>query len=98
MSATTITLEVGSPEQAALVQQFHGLVQEMQQLALSAPPGQVMHLCEAAVLERGQEMNARLLQQVVQQRIEELEKKGRRCVPALVVEGVRTVAVANGRS
>ena len=79
MSPTTIMLEVSSPEQAALLQQFHGLLQELEQLAMSAPPGEMLDVCEAAVLERGQEVNRQVLQQVVQQRIDALEKKGRRC-------------------
>ena len=98
MGTTTVTFEVSSPEQAALLQQFHGLLQEMQQLALSAPHGQVLHLCEAAVLQRGQQVNAQVLQHAVQQRIDALEKKGRRCASAAVAGGGKTVAGANGRS
>jgi len=75
MSRITVTLEVDSPEQEALVRQFHGLLQEMQQLALSAPDGHVMDACEAAVLQRGQEVNRQVLEQAVQQRIATLEKK-----------------------
>ena len=75
MSAITVTLEVDSPEQEALVRQFHGLVQEMQQLAMTAPHGQVLDVCEAAVLQRGQEVSRQVLEQAVQQRIAELEKK-----------------------
>jgi hypothetical protein len=75
MSTITITLEVDSPEQEALMRQFHGLLQEMQQLALSAPDGTVMDACEAAVLQRGQEVNRQVLEQAVQQRIAALEKK-----------------------
>jgi hypothetical protein len=75
MSRISVTLEVDSPEQEALVRQFHGLLQEMQQLALSAPDGQVLDACEVAVLTRGQEVNRRVLEQAVQQRIATLEKK-----------------------
>jgi hypothetical protein len=75
MSTITITLEVDSPEQEALMRQFHGLLQEMQQLALSAPEGTVMDACEAAVLQRGQEVNRQVLEQAVQERIAALEKK-----------------------
>ncbi|MCI0353607.1 MAG: hypothetical protein L0099_01015 [Acidobacteria bacterium] len=98
MSTTTITLEVHSPEQAALLRQFHSLLEELEQLALSAPAGQVLDLCEAAVLQRGQEVNRAVLQRVVQQRIEALEKKGRRCEPVPAVGPGKTAARANARS
>jgi hypothetical protein len=75
MSTITVTLEVNSPEQEALVRQFHGLLQEMQQLALSAPDGRIMDVCEAAILQRGQEVNRQVLEQAVQERIAALEKK-----------------------
>lgn len=75
MSAISITLEVDSAEQAELVRQFHGLLQEMQQLALSAPAGHVMDVCEEAVVKRGQDVNRKVLEQAVQQRIAALEKK-----------------------
>lgn len=98
MSPTTLTLEVSSPEQAALLRQFHGLLLELEQLALSAPAGQVLDLCEAAVLQRGQDVNRHVLQQVVQQRIDTLEKKGRRCGSAPVVGRGKTAAGVNARS
>ena len=34
MGATTVSLEVSSPEQEALLRQFHGLLQEMEQLVV----------------------------------------------------------------
>jgi hypothetical protein len=69
MPPTTVNLEVSSPEQEALLRSFHGLLQELEQLALSAPAGQVIDQCEAAVLQRGQEVNRQVLQQAVQKRI-----------------------------
>jgi len=98
MTPTTITLEITSPAQEALVRQFHGLVLELEQLALSAPAGHVVDVCEAAVLERGRDVNRQVLQQVVQQRIEALEKKGRRCGPVPAVERGKTAAPANAKS
>jgi hypothetical protein len=98
MGSTTVTLEVNSPEQEVLLRQFHGLLQEMEQLALSAPHGQVLDLCEAAVLQRGQEVNRQVLQQAVQQRIAALEKKGRRCEAVPVVGLVKTAVRDNAKS
>jgi hypothetical protein len=91
MSVITVTLEVNSREQEALLRQFHGLLEEMQQLALAAPHGRVLDVCEAAVLQRGQEVSRQVLEQAVQQRIAALEKKGRRCEAALVGEPAKTV-------
>src|SRR5260370_16873513 len=77
MTRTTVTLEVNSPEQEVLLRQYHGLLLELEQLALSAPEGQILDVCEAAVLKGGQDISRKTLQQLVQQRIEALEKKGR---------------------
>jgi hypothetical protein len=79
MSQISITLEVDSPAQELLLRQYHAFLQEMETLALSAPDGQVLDVCEAAALRKGQEMNRRTLEQAVQKRIEAIEKKGRRC-------------------
>ena len=98
MSQTSVTLEVSSPEQAALLRHFHALVVEMEQLALSAPAGQVMDQCEAAILERGRQVNRQVLQQAVQQRVEALEKKGRRYGVAPAVGRGRTAARDDGKS
>jgi hypothetical protein len=98
MSLTTITLEVTSPEQEALLRQFHALITEMEDLALSAPAGQVVDVCEAAVLQRGSEVGRQVLQQAVQKRIEALEKKGHRYGRVPVAERGRTVAPGDGSS
>ena len=98
MSLTTITLEVTSPEQETLLRQFHALITEMEDLALSAPAGQVVDVCEAAVLQRGSEVSRQVLQQAVQKRIEALEKKGRRYGRVPVAECGRTVAPGDSSS
>ena len=75
MSPIRIILEVNSPEEEALVRQHHAFLQEMSELALKAPSGNVIDVCEEEVLEKGQEHNRRILEQAVQKRIESLEKK-----------------------
>lgn len=97
MSPTSVTLEVDSPEQEALLRHFHAFLQEMQQLALTAPEGQVLDVCEAAVLAKGQDVNRQVLQRAVQGRIAALEKKGRRCGPAAAVGRGKTAARASAR-
>jgi hypothetical protein len=86
----TVTLEVTSPEQAALLWRFHGFLQEMEQLALAAPEGHIFDVCEAAALKKGQDVNRQVLQQAVQERINALEKKGPLCGRANAVESGKT--------
>lgn len=85
MSPTTVTLEVTSAEQETLLRRFHAFLHEMQHLALTAPEGHILDVCEAAAVSKGQDVNRQVLQQAVQERIAALEKKGRRCaaVPAV---------------
>lgn len=98
MSPTHVTLEVDSPEQEALLRRCHAFLQEMQQLALTAPEGQILDVCEAAVLAKGQDVNRQVLEQAVQERIKALEKKGRRCGPATAVVPWKTATRAHARS
>ena len=53
------------------------------------------HLCEAALLRRGQELSRQI--QVVQQRIEALEK-GRRCKRAPAADGAKTAIQGSATS
>ncbi|MEN9672673.1 MAG: hypothetical protein RL553_938, partial [Planctomycetota bacterium] len=48
MSPIRIILEVSSPEEEALVRQHHAFLQEMSELALKAPSGHVIDVCEEA--------------------------------------------------
>jgi hypothetical protein len=60
------------------------MMEEMEQLALSAPDGTVFHACEEAVIDKGRDLQRQMLGAAVAQRIEAAEKKGRRSasVPA----------------
>lgn len=98
MFANSVTLEVDSPEQEALLRRFHAFLQEMQHLALTAPEGRILDVCEAAVLAKGQEVNRQVLQQAVQERIGALEKKGRRCGVVPAVGPGKTATGASARS
>jgi len=98
MSRLSVTLEVDSPAQEALLRQCLAFFQEMEQLALTAPEGQVVDVCETAVLQKGQEMNRQVLEQAVQKRIAALEKKGRRCEVVAAVGPGRTGARPRGNS
>jgi len=98
MTPIRVTLEVDSPAEETLLRQYHAFLREMQELALAAPPGQVLEVCERAVLQKGQEVNRHVLEQAVQRRIAAVEKKGRRCGPAPAVERGRTAALPSGTS
>ena len=52
------------------------MFEEMEQLALTAPDGQVVDLCEQAVIEKGRNLQAQTLGEAVARRVEAAEKKG----------------------
>jgi hypothetical protein len=78
MDRRTLTLEVETPEQEALILNFHSYVMEIDELALSAPEGEVLDQCETAAVAKGQDINRQTLQQAIQRRIDTAEKKVRR--------------------
>jgi hypothetical protein len=77
MSRTTVTLEIDT-EYEDLLRQYASFLEEMNDLAATAPDGSVLEACEEAVIERGREHQRRVLQRAVQARIDAAEKKGRR--------------------
>jgi hypothetical protein len=77
MSRKTITLEI-DVEHEDLLRQYAGFLEEMKDLAATAPEGAVFAACENAVIDKGREHQRRLLQQAVQSRLDAVEKKGRR--------------------
>jgi hypothetical protein len=77
MPRKTITLEIDA-EHEDLLRQYAGFLEEMKDLAATAPDGLVLAACEDAVVEKGREHQRRLLQQAVQARLDAAEKKGRR--------------------
>jgi hypothetical protein len=95
--ARTITLEVSSDAQEQLLREVHCFVQEMDALALQFPDGQVLDLLEEAAVEGGQKLIRATLQAAVQKRIDDAEKKARRCGPAPVAWLGRTAVRRRGR-
>ena len=77
MSRKTVVLEIDA-EDEDLVRQYVSFLQEMKDLAATAPDGSVLEACEDAVIEKGREHQRRLLQRAVQARLDDAEKKGRR--------------------
>jgi hypothetical protein len=78
MKPRDIVLSVQTADQEELIRKFHAYVMELDQLALSAPDGQVMDQCELAAVAKGRDITRQTLEQAVQRRIEAAEKKGRR--------------------
>lgn len=96
MSRKTITLEVDGPAQEQLIRNYHALVMELNDLALTAPEGLVIDQLEELAVQRGRETLRASLEQAVQTRIEDAEKKGRRSASAPAGTSVRTAARASG--
>lgn len=78
---TKVLIEVDAKHEAILRRAL-ALVEEMEQLALLAPDGTVFDACEAAVIEKGRELQTRMLTEAVARRVEAAEKKGRRSASA----------------
>src|SRR3954454_19732301 len=76
MSRKTITLEIDSDGQEALLRSYHAFVMEMSNLALTAPDGRVLDQLEDVAVEKGRETLRATLEQAVQERIDAAEKKG----------------------
>jgi hypothetical protein len=73
MTRSTYTFEC-TEAQAELLRRTLALQEELEQLALSAPEGTVFGACEAAVVERGRELNSQILANAVARRVVAAEK------------------------
>lgn len=73
----TGTFEYHSEAERIAIHQAIAFVAEMHALAHTAPGGQVLHACEGHALDAGRQLLQRTLQQAVQARIDDDEKKGR---------------------
>jgi hypothetical protein len=80
---TKVVIEVDARHEA-VVRRALAMSEEMEQLALTAADGQVVHECEVAVLEKGRRLQSQMLGDAVTRRIESAEKKSRRFGPARV--------------
>ena len=78
----TVAFAYQTDEERLAIEAAVAHVCEMRQLALSAPPGQVLSLCEERALDQGRKLIRSTLQRAVQARIDEAEKKGAAPGPA----------------
>ena len=74
------------------------MFEEMEQLALTAPDGQVFDVCEQAVIEKGRNLQAATLGEAVARRVEAAEKKGRRSGSATAVARKKTAGPKSANS
>jgi hypothetical protein len=72
-----VTIEVDARHEA-IVRRALAMAEEMEQLALTAPDGEVFDACEAAAVDKGRSFQRHALSEAVARRIEAAEKKGRR--------------------
>ena len=75
--STKVTIEIDARFENG-IRRALAMMEEMEQMALTAPDGQVIDVCERAVVEKGRNFQAALLGEAVARRIEAAEKKGRR--------------------
>ena len=77
--STKVLIEVDAKHEGILRRAL-AMAEEMEQLALTAPEGEVFDACEDAVIQKGRALQGQLLGEAVARRIEAAEKKGRRSV------------------
>jgi len=87
--ASKIIIEV-DPQHEAIIRRTLAMAEEMEQLALTAPDGQVFQVCEEAVIDKGRRLQCQVLADALTRRLQEAEKKGLPCVPVHVVSRKKT--------
>jgi hypothetical protein len=95
--STKVTIEFDARFENS-VRRALAMFEEMEQLALTAPDGQVFDRCEEAVIEKGRNLQAALLGEAVARRVEAAEKKGRRSDCARAVARKKTAGPSRGDS
>lgn len=85
-----VVIEVDARHEAILRRAL-ALVEEMEQIALTAPDGAVFADCEAAVILKGRDLQKQVLTDAVARRVEAAEKRGPRSAPARAAARKTTV-------
>ena len=78
----TATFQYQDDAERLAIEAAIAFVAEMRQLALTAPDGQVISLCEGQALDEGRSLLRRTLRDAVQARIDSAEQKGGPPAPA----------------
>jgi hypothetical protein len=92
----TITIEVPSSREAQ-VRRFLAFLEELENLADTAPDGTVLDACESVVIEKGRDINKQILAGAVARRVAAAEKKGHLCASANVVVPKKTEVARTGK-
>jgi hypothetical protein len=95
--STTVLLEVDARHESILRRAL-AMVQEMENLALTAPDGAAFGVCEEAVIHKGRDLQRQMLADAVALRIEAAEKRGPRSALALADARKRTEAPSDAPS
>jgi hypothetical protein len=74
---TQPALDVQTPLQRLIVERALALAKELEATADSAPHGQIIDQCETLLLGVGRDFLRRALEDTLQTKVEDLEKKGR---------------------
>jgi hypothetical protein len=82
----------------AQVRRFLALLEELENLADTAPDGIVLDACESVVIEKGRDINKQILSGAVARRVATIEKRGRLSASANVVVPKKTAAPRTGKS
>jgi hypothetical protein len=98
MFPKTITITVTSAAEETLVERALAMARDLNELAGTAPAGQVLDRCEEAAVEKGRAFTRQAFEQAVAQRIEAAQKKGRRLGNASAVAVVKAKGQADEAS
>jgi hypothetical protein len=93
----TIAIEIPASRESQ-VRRFLALIEELDDLAASAPDGTVLDACEAAVIEKGRDLSKRILADAVARRVETAEKRGHRSADANAAGPRKTAAPRTAKS
>ena len=97
MSQLTATVEIGHPSEVALLERYALMLREVRALAEATSMDQLIDVCEMSIIEKGREVSRSSLEEMVQERIDAVEKK-RSCDGADVACRKRVVVRGVGRS
>ena len=76
MNVLTATVEITCDEDATLIERYALMLRESRALAATTALSELIDVCEKTVIEKGREVNRATLEELVQQRLYDAEKKG----------------------
>ena len=97
MIQLTATVEIGHPSDVALIERYALMLRKMHAWAEGTLMDKLIDVCESSMIEKGREVSRSSLEEIVQSRIEAVEKKGS-FVGAVAVGRKRVVVRGVGRS